>query len=292
MPDSLAHDRSLPGDWSAAFAGLPLECPPADGWRRVARQLDARAPQHRAARRERRLTWLIGTASAAVLAIAAWSPLSRWGQADTSPHPRTIASDGVPGTRGPAAPVAAPAQGHPTSPAAAVQSAVPDDLAAQAYANDARASRPAEMRHAKTGRSKRPAASAADASPARATREPGRVEREVASTASGPAPVAMDAAAERIRHLQARSAQLEALVALVRDDRVGSAGGALLTAELDARIAAVDGALSQPGMDAGRKAALWQQRIDLMQQLAGVESTARWLAAQGSLYDAALVSVY
>jgi hypothetical protein len=94
-----------------------------------------------------------------------------------------------------------------------------------------------------------------------------------------------------LQQLQAQSAQLEALVAMARDDSTGSASGTLLTSELDANIAAIDAALSQPEIIGEQRTSLWQQRVEALQQLAGVETTERWLASQGALYDAALVSV-
>lgn len=62
MPD---EDFNLPPrHWSVAFAALPAETPPADGWQRLAARLPAR-------RRQRPMTWL---ATAAVLALAAVLP--------------------------------------------------------------------------------------------------------------------------------------------------------------------------------------------------------------------------
>lgn len=95
-----------------------------------------------------------------------------------------------------------------------------------------------------------------------------------------------------LQKLKAQSAQLEALVALARDERVANASSELLSSELDSGIAAVDAALAQQDLADTRKQELWQQRVDLLQQLAGVEATSRWLAAQGASNDTALVSVY
>jgi hypothetical protein len=102
-------------------------------------------------------------------------------------------------------------------------------------------------------------------------------------------PTARDA--DPLQKLKAQSAQLEALVALARDDRVGNAGLELLSGELDAGIATIDASLSQPDLAAARQQDLWRQRVDLLQQLAGVEATSRWLAAHGTSNDTALVSV-
>ena len=94
-----------------------------------------------------------------------------------------------------------------------------------------------------------------------------------------------------VQKLQAQSAQLEALVALARDERVGNASSELLSSELDAGIAVIDAALSQADLAGAQKQELWQQRVDLLQQLAGVEATSRWLAAQGASSTTTLVAV-
>ena len=60
MPD--ATRPMPPHDWRDAFAALPLEPPPADGWSRVAARLDAR--------RRRNLPLWLATAAALVLAVA------------------------------------------------------------------------------------------------------------------------------------------------------------------------------------------------------------------------------
>src|SRR5688572_3467757 len=93
-----------PNGWGEAFAALPMETPSGDGWARLARKLDARSSLGGGARRERRTTWLIGVASAAVLVLAAWSPLSRWLQTDVAEPPSAVAQ-AVPGMRGLAAPI-------------------------------------------------------------------------------------------------------------------------------------------------------------------------------------------
>lgn len=91
-------------------------------------------------------------------------------------------------------------------------------------------------------------------------------------------------------NLYAESAQLEALLSLARDDRVSSAGAALLADELDAQVAAIDASLAQPGLDDGERLRLWQARVGALRQAAGFESTQRLLASQGRS-DLMLVSV-
>ncbi len=91
--------------------------------------------------------------------------------------------------------------------------------------------------------------------------------------------------------LYAQSAQLESLLAMARDERVASGTSAALSEELDARVAGIDAALVQPGLDEAQRAELWSQRVDALQQLVGIETTNRLYAARGQHYDAALVSV-
>ena len=94
-----------------------------------------------------------------------------------------------------------------------------------------------------------------------------------------------------LQTLYAESAQLERLVALARDEHVASGSGSVLVAALQERVAQIDAALAQPGLTADAQAALWHERIAALQQLAGVASTERWLAAQGETFSTALVRV-
>ncbi|GAB3370790.1 hypothetical protein GCM10027431_18870 [Lysobacter rhizosphaerae] len=291
MPDnshSGADNGALaaaPQDWSAAFAALPMETPPGDGWTQISRRLDAPSSRHRNARRERRATWLIGMASAAVLVLAAWSPLSRWLQSagDDTATPALVAT--TQGLRGPAAPIRA----EPAEARVAVATSE-TKAASDAIAQSTRVV-PSHRPHARSARAmpKVPHA-ASDAATSRlataATQPPAPgPDRGVATMTAA----ASDA--DPLQKLKAQSAQLEALVALARDDRVGNAGLELLSGELDAGIATIDASLSQSDLTATRQQDLWRQRVDLLQQLAGVEATSRWLAAHGTSNDTALVSV-
>ncbi|MGN6512667.1 MAG: hypothetical protein ACTHKZ_03735 [Lysobacteraceae bacterium] len=94
-----------------------------------------------------------------------------------------------------------------------------------------------------------------------------------------------------LARLQAESAQLEGLLAYARDERVASGSAATLSAQLDARVAAIDAALMQPGLAAARQQALWRERVEALRTLAAFEANRRWLASQGERYDGALVRV-
>ena len=111
---------------------------------------------------------------------------------------------------------------------------------------------------------------------------------ERAHVPATPQAAAIDPALPR---LQAESAQLESLLAYARDERVASGSAAALSAQLDARVAAIDAALVEPGLAPARQHALWQQRVDALRTLAAFEANRRWLASRGERYDGALVRV-
>jgi len=118
-------------------------------------------------------------------------------------------------------------------------------------------------------------------------------EQPAASTAS-PAAVArqdVDANPPTLEQLHAESARLEALLQYARDGRMASGAAAVMAAEFDARITAVDAALMQPRLSPEQRMQLWRERVDVLRDFAGFESTRRWLAASGERYDGALVHV-
>lgn len=303
MPDSERTPARTPATWSEAFAALPAPAPPADGWASIAVALEAQSqPGVRASRRRRWPLWLAAAAAVATLAV-------------------------VPGLRqrpppGPAMPAAAPALAsvQPAAPATVAAtlgdrprtetgaSTTPTDATRSAHAAAAAfdapatadASRPARA----TAQGPTPAAPSPAAqrvsspSPTRTARVATAPMRSAASAAASaairPSPGVADARPanrEAIARLQAESARLEALVALARDDAAASASGLVMSAGLGARVGAIDSALSQPGLDDADRAALWHQRVAALRELAGIETTQRWLAAQGERYDGALVRV-
>ena len=97
--------------------------------------------------------------------------------------------------------------------------------------------------------------------------------------------------ATAIAQLQAESARLEALLRYARDGRVASGTAAAMAMQFDAQLAAVDAALMQPGLPPAQQSRLWRERVELLRASAGLESTRRWLAAQGRQYQPALVHV-
>jgi hypothetical protein len=180
MPDFATHPEGAPRDWGAAFAALPPEAPPADGWARVAARLPAR-----------RSRWPLHLATAAALLLAVALP---W---------------------------------------------------------------------------------------------------RLVNQQAGDAPSAPDAAATApaLASLHAESARLEYVLQLARDETVSSGAAAAMAGELDARLAAIDAELRQPGLAHARQLDLWRERVQALQSIVSFESTRRWLAAQGEGYDDALVQV-
>ena len=90
--------------------------------------------------------------------------------------------------------------------------------------------------------------------------------------------------------LYAESARLEALLALVRDDRVASASAVALGSDFEARLSAVDAALAQPALTPRRRLELWRERVSALRAYAGSKAPGA-LAASGERYDAMLVSI-
>jgi cytoskeletal protein RodZ len=270
-----------PRDWSEAFAALPLETPPDDSWPRIVRAQNAHKRRGHRSHRERHTTWLIGLASAAVLVAAAWSPMSHWLQdrpADTTSPTVTVTAP--PGARDLTKPMQTPSSAGPEAARVAIDSVEKPSVTSHAD-RDGRAT---VAPHPRSARAARKTATRVAAQP---TKAPPQTTAPVTSDSIAAASPATSA----VHDLQVQSARLEALVAIARDERVGNASSELLSAELDASIGAVDAALSHDDLDDTHRQQLWQQRVDLLQQLAGVESTARWLAAQGMSNETALVSV-
>lgn len=262
MPDASGHERhSLPPRWSDAFAALPLDAAPPQAWER----LRARLPVKPARVRGRWPLWLAAAASLAavgMLSMPGWrSPdaVGRHASASASPP----ASTALPPSSG--------AAFDPPARAAPIAQAAPERMppAPRSPVNrePPSASAIALIEH--------PHADTEAATEAR----PGRVTAARASAESSLAP------------LYAESAQLEALLAAARDDRIASSAAAALTDSLDAELAMIDANLIQPDLDAMRRAGLWQRRVDTLRQLAGIETTRRLLSARGETYDAALVSI-
>ena len=260
MPDTGRFEPRMPGppdapaEWHDAFAALPAETPTPDGWQRLRSRLPAAAPARRA-------RWPWGVAMAASLLLAALLPWRLPAPSAGDPGIATGAiavSEATPTPAQAIVPAREPAHAQPVAQPARPEARAPTLVASGTHMRPSTASRP-------------------DATPS----HPGS---QVATTQDA-------ATADALDGLYARSAQLESLLALARDERVASGAAAALTETLEARVATVDAALSQPDLTTAQRTSLWDTRIDALQQLVGIEATQRLYAARGQSYDAALVTV-
>lgn len=105
--------------------------------------------------------------------------------------------------------------------------------------------------------------------------------------------VAASAASQRVElaALMSESARLERLVAVANDDGASSAATAALGLELEDRLHALDAEL-EANRDPGQQLTLWQQRVQLLRNVATLEASRHYLAAEGAGLDIALVSAY
>ncbi|WP_141453888.1 hypothetical protein [Pseudoxanthomonas sp. z9] len=285
MPDARQPGNPAPEDWGQAFAALPLDAPPAGGWNRVVAALPAR--------RSRARVW-IPAAAAACLALAVAVP---W--RDTSPDPSATMVARAPAATTPAEPPATPvvsptpspdpataiASNGEDAPAPAPLADTPPRDAPLATTGSRRVSGPPEA----TERRRAANAGTRDSKPADGAlanaggRAPAPMEG--GDAAAGGAPAALET-------LYAESARLEALLSQIRDDRVASGPAMALSAALNERVAGIDVALSQPDLTPTTRVDLWRERVAVLQRLTGVESTQRWMAANGYPADGAVAQVY
>lgn len=275
MPDSRTS-YDAPRGWDEAFAVLPLETPSADTWSSIARRLPSRPS---ASRRRHRAYWF---AAAAAIALAAVIPALRWSGDETPAVSSSVAISPLPSTSPPS--VAVPSSISPdTAPAASVAVTHQAPLEAPPSAMESSAS-------------SIPTKAAAARAPrvAKQTRSPKVSPNELTNQPKNPVIPATEAAEQdsRLENLYAESARLEAILAQLQEPRAGSATMTALSAELQDRIADIDNALSQSDMPSTSQLDLWQQRVDALRQLTGVETTQRWMAAQGTATEGSLAQVY
>lgn len=91
--------------------------------------------------------------------------------------------------------------------------------------------------------------------------------------------------------LMSESARLERLVAAASDDGASSASAAALSVELEDRLRALDSQL-EASRDPAAQLSLWQRRVQLLRNVAAVETSRHYLAAEGRNLDVALVAAY
>lgn len=267
MPDSRASYET-PRGWGEAFAALPMEAPPADAWTSIARRLPQPQPD---ARRRRRPYWL---AMAAAIALAMVIPVFQWIERE---NPETLPASSSVAT----APVA-PAPSSNSSAGSVESTIVADE------------SQPVAMLPMPDSTSPSLPTTATATATAPRIDTSAKTGESLPASPSDPAAEAAAMAEQhrQLENLYAESARLEAVLAQLQEPRVASATAATLSAELQDHIADIDGALSQPDVPSTSQLDLWQQRVDALRQLTGVETTQRWMAAQGTATDGPLAHVY
>lgn len=93
----------------------------------------------------------------------------------------------------------------------------------------------------------------------------------------------------RLDALYTESARLEAVLAHLPDSGTGNVAALTVSADLQDQVSHIDLALSQPALPDVTRTALWEQRVDTLRQLTGVEATQRW---QVALTDAEETAIY
>lgn len=110
---------------------------------------------------------------------------------------------------------------------------------------------------------------------------------------SGASSTAVGASESRaqLAALMSESARLERLVSAASDDGASSGSAAALSLVLEDKLTALDAEL-EAGPDPATQLSLWQARVDLMRNIAAVETSRHYLAAEGGNLDVALVAAY
>ena len=94
-----------------------------------------------------------------------------------------------------------------------------------------------------------------------------------------PMPVRAPAEPARLDALYTESARLEAVLAQLPDSSTGNVAALTISADLQDQVSHIDLALSQPALSEATRTALWEERVDTLRQLTGVEATQRWQVA-------------
>jgi len=99
-------------------------------------------------------------------------------------------------------------------------------------------------------------------------------------------------AADPLPQLLAQSAQLEALISASSDIST-SAPLMSLSTDLEDQLAVIDSQLGNVALNPDARRPLWQQRVQVLRELAGLQATEQWLATRGEQSSAdALVYAY
>lgn len=258
------HDAYLsePGNWSDAFKRIPLESPGRDIWSKLASEI--RPPARPTAHQFR---WAI---AAVVATVAIALPLAWPDRNPVQETPQLAAQSPSPVATH--EPVNVPPVNAIDDPSATLT----------------KETLPAEIKPARVVEA---AANAAKSAP---TALVAAIAPDHAARAEKPLPT-VDATArgqESIASLYAESAQLEALLSKMQDERVSTGPAAALAGQYASRLATIDASLSDPALPHDRNAALWGERIEVLRELVGFQASQRWLNARGERYDGQWVAVY
>lgn len=117
-------------------------------------------------------------------------------------------------------------------------------------------------------------------------------DRPGATGQDTPAVAVEPAAPDTLDDLMTESAQLEALLATVSRDEIGSANTLMLGLELEDRIARLDEALASTDLSDAERTALWRERVATLRDYASLQGTAQWVAVQGGQLDGPLVATF
>jgi hypothetical protein len=86
--------------------------------------------------------------------------------------------------------------------------------------------------------------------------------------------------ADPLRQILVQSAQLEALIANSSD--IGTSAPMMsLSADLEDQLAVIDSQLGNIDLNPAERLPLWQQRVQVLRELAGLQATQQWLATRG-----------
>jgi len=96
----------------------------------------------------------------------------------------------------------------------------------------------------------------------------------------------------RLAALMSESAQLERLVAAANDDGASSGSTTAQSLQTEDSLQRLDASLNSAGLNDKQQLTLWQQRVNLLRQIASLETSRHYYAAEGRNLDVALVSAY
>jgi len=95
-----------------------------------------------------------------------------------------------------------------------------------------------------------------------------------------------------LQSVMQQSSQLENIVVATRNTTAGNASAEVIGLALEDRIHTIDAELAAGTLSTAQQLNLWQQRVGLLQEAAGLYSSQRYRQAEGRPYEIALVESY